>query len=146
MPPVAGGAAHLIISALFPSGYAEAEAVFRAFMVRAALLSLACPSEDLLIAAGESQVILIGNVLRAIWTVAGSLIGYYCFGFIGFIYGMALSGLPPLTYYYWLQNEKGFLIPRYELYKVGFITIVAIMAYFGSSVVWKIVLAMGLRR
>ncbi len=146
LPPVAGGAAHLIISALFPSGYAEAEAVFRAFMVRAALLSLACPSEDLLIAAGESQVILIGNVLRAIWTVAGSLIGYYCFGFIGFIYGMALSGLPPLTYYYWLQNEKGFLIPRYELYKVGFITIVAIMAYFGSSVVWKIVLAMGLRR
>ena len=145
LAPLAGGAAHLIVSVLFPSRYAEAEAVFRAFMLRAALLSLACPSEDLLIAAGESQVILIGNVLRAIWTVAGSLIGYYCFGFIGFIYGMALSGLPPLTYYYWLQNRKGFLIPKFELYKVGFIIVVAIMSYAGSTMVWRILLAMGLR-
>jgi len=146
LPPVAGGAAHMIVSALYPSRYAEAEAVFRAFMLRAALLSLACPSEDLLIAAGESQVILVGNVLRAIWTVVGSLIGYYCFGFIGFIYGMALSGLLPLAYYYWLQNRKGFLSPKYELYKVGFITIVAIMSYVGSGVLWSVWLAIGIRK
>jgi len=144
LPPVAGGAAHMIVSALYPARYAEAEAVFRAFMLRAALLSLACPSEDLLIAAGESQVILVGNVLRAIWTVVGSLIGYYCFGFIGFIYGMALSGLLPLSYYYWLQSRKGFLIPKYEVYKIGFITIAAIMSYAVSGVLWSVWLAMGI--
>jgi lipopolysaccharide exporter len=147
LPAVAGGAAHVIVSALYPSRYAEAETVFRAFMLRAALLSLACPSEDLLIAAGELQVTLVGNVLRAIWTVVGSLIGYYCFGFIGFIYGMALSGLLPLIYCYWLQNRKGFLILKYELYKIGFLAIAAIMSYALSGVLWSMWLAIvGIRR
>jgi len=145
LPPIAGGAAHMIVSVLYPLRYIEAEAIFRAFMLRAAFFSLACPSEDLLIAAGESQVILIGNVLRAIWTVAGSLAGYYCFGFIGFVYGMALSGLPPLVYYLWLQRRKGFLIAKYEFYKVGFIVTVALFSYATSGILWNMWLALHTR-
>ena len=136
-PPLAFGAAHVIVSILYPHRYAEAETVFRAFMVRAMLLSLACASEDLLIAAGESQVILMGNVARAVAILFGSITGYLLFGFIGFIYGMALSGLPPLLYYFWLQRRLGFLIARYECYKLLFVGVLAAGSYIASGILWN---------
>jgi len=78
-------------------------------------------------------VILVGNVLRAVWIVLGSLIGYYFLGFLGFVYGLSLSVLPPLAYYLWLQKSKGMLIFRYELYKVAFALGVGITSYVGST-------------
>ncbi len=133
IPAAVGGAAHFLISVLYPARYALAGSVLQAFMLRALLLAFAQPAEDLLIAAGEYQVILMGNVYRAAWLFAGSLLGYYLFGFMGFTYGVALSGLPPLTYYLWLQRSKGFMILRYELYKLMFVFGVALSAYATSS-------------
>jgi lipopolysaccharide exporter len=133
MPAAVGGAAHLLISALYDYRYAAAANVLQALMVRAALLSLASPAEDLLIAAGETQVILVGNILRAVWMFSVSLAGYFLFGFTGFVYGAALSGLPPLLYYYQLQRKKGFLIMRYEFYKMAFVLVIAISAYATSD-------------
>jgi lipopolysaccharide exporter len=130
VPAAIGGSAQFVIAALYPSRYAETASVLQAFMVRAALLSLASPAEDLLIAAGESKVILVGNVYRAIWLFAGSIAGYYLFGFIGFTYGAALSALPPLVYYLWLQRRMGLLIMKYEFYKLAFMCGVAISAFF----------------
>lgn len=133
LPAAVGGAAQFVIAVLFPARYAQAGAILQAFMLRAALLSIAAPAEDLLIATGDYQVILHGNVFRALWMPAASLTGYYFFGFMGFTYGAALSGLPPLIYYLWLQRKKGLLIWKYELYKVTFIACIAISAYVTSS-------------
>jgi O-antigen/teichoic acid export membrane protein len=133
IPAAIGGAAQLIITVLYDPRYSAAGLILQAFMMRALLLALASPAEDLLIAAGEYQVILHGNILRAIWVVAGSIIGYYLFGFIGFIYGLALSGAPPLLYYLWLQRTKGLMIARYEFFKVAFALGVGICAYLASS-------------
>lgn len=135
LPAALGGAAQLVIAILYPSGYVEAGAVLQAFMLRAAFLSLASPSEDLLIASGEYKVILHGNIFRAIGMVAASLSGYYLFGFIGFVYGAALSGLPPLIYYLWLQRKKGLLIVKYEFYKAGFALGIALSSYLMSTVI-----------
>jgi lipopolysaccharide exporter len=133
IPAAVGGAAHLIIGVMYDPRYAQAASVLQAFMGRAALLSLAAPAEDMLIASGEFQVILIGNILRAAWIVGAALGGYYLFGFMGFVWGTALSGLPPLLYYLWLQRKKGFLIVRYEIYKVAFAASIAVLAYLASS-------------
>lgn len=132
IPAAVGGAAHFIIRLLYPAQYALAGTVLQALMVRAALLSLASPAEDLLIATGESHVILFGNIFRAVSMCAASLAGYYFFGFIGFIYGISLSGLPPLIYYLWLQSEKGMLIVRFEVYKVVFVLAIALSAHLTS--------------
>jgi lipopolysaccharide exporter len=133
MPAALAGMAHLIIALLYDPRYSEAGNVLQALAIRALLLSLACPAEDLLISAGQFHVILVGNVLRASWIVLGSLVGYYFFGFSGFIYGLSLSGLPPLTYYLWLQKSKGMLIVKYELYKVAFALVVGVTSYAGSN-------------
>ena len=125
--------AHLIITLLYDSRYREAGTVLQALAVRAVFLSLASPAEDLLISAGQFHVILFGNVLRAVWIVLGSLIGYHYWGFVGFVYGISLSGLPPLAYYLLLQKSKGLLIVKYELYKVAFVLAVGITSYLGST-------------
>jgi lipopolysaccharide exporter len=114
MPAAIAGAAHLIITVLYDSRYSEVGSVLQALAIRAVLLSLASPAEDLLISAGQFHVILVGNILRAVWIVLGSLVGYHFLGFLGFIYGLSLSGLPPLVYYWWLQRSKGMLIAKYE--------------------------------
>jgi lipopolysaccharide exporter len=133
LPAAVGGAAHLVIAILYPARYAEAGVVLQAFMLRAVFAALACPAEDLLIAAGEFQVILHGNVFRTTGA-AFALLGYYCFGFVGFAYGTALGGLPPLLYYWSLQNKKGMLIVKYEAYKVLFVIVVALTSYLISTV------------
>jgi lipopolysaccharide exporter len=133
VPAAVGGVAPLLVAVLYDPRYFDAGALLQAFMLRAALLSFASPAEDMLIAAGEFQVILIGNVLRAAGMIAGSLTGYYLWGFMGFVYGAALSGLPPLVYYLWLQRRKGFLIARYEAFKLLFVLGVALTAYLVSE-------------
>lgn len=142
VPAAIGGAAHFIIRVLYDPRYAQSAEVLEAFMARAALLALASPAEDMLIATGESRLVLVGNVYRVIWMVGASLLGYYLFGFLGFVYGIALSGLPALIYYLWLQRRKGFLIARYEVYKVAFTCGVAISAYLASSALLSLWLAL----
>jgi O-antigen/teichoic acid export membrane protein len=133
MPAALAGVAHLLISLLYDSRYSQAGSVLQALAIRAALLAFASPAEDLLISAGQFHVILVGNVLRASWIVLGSLLGYHFLGFPGFIYGLSLSGLPPLVYYLWLQNSKRMLIVRYEIYKVVFALGVGFVSYIGSA-------------
>jgi O-antigen/teichoic acid export membrane protein len=133
VPAAIGGGARLLITVLYDSRYALAAPILQAFMLRAILLSIASPAEDLLIATGQSQVILIGNVYRAVGMLIASLTGYYFFGFMGFTYGIALSGLPPLIYYLRLQSRKRILIAKYELYKVAFVCGIALTSYVCSS-------------
>ena len=133
IPAVVVGTSHLIISLLYDLRYAEAGSVLQALAIRSLLLSFASPAEDLLISAGQFHVILIGNVLRALTIVLGSLAGYHFAGFLGFVYGLGLSGLPPLLYYLWLQSSKGMLILRYELYKLGFSLSVAVTSYIAGA-------------
>lgn len=135
LPAAVGGAARLIIHTLYDPRYALAGAILQAFMLRAALLALSSPAEDMLIATGESHIILVGNLFRAAWLFAAALIGYKLFGLLGFVYGLSLSGLPPLLYYFWLQRRKGMMVVRYEIYKVGYVAGLAACAYIGSSVV-----------
>jgi lipopolysaccharide exporter len=133
LPAALGGAAQLLVSLLYDPRYAQAGVILQAFMVRAALFALSAPAESMLIASGELQVQLHENIFRAASMIIGTVAGYYLGGFLGFVYGAVLSGLPPLVYLLWLQRRKGFLNVRYELYKVLFLVAVAGLAYLSST-------------
>lgn len=143
IPALVGGAARLLISSLYDPRYTDAAAVLQAFMLRAAMLALASPAEDMLFATGETSIILTGNIYRAMMLIAASLVGYRLFGFTGFVYGIALSGLPPLIYYLRLQARKDLMIAKYELYKLAFLCGIAACTYAGSRLV--LILLPGLR-
>jgi lipopolysaccharide exporter len=130
-----GGAAQLLISFLYDPRYALAGQVLQAAMIRAALLSVSSPAENMLIATGQSQVILVGNLYRAGAIMAGSIAGFYAFGFVGFLYGMALSGLPPTIYLLVKQEKLGTPILKYELYRAAYMTVIAIAALLTSRTI-----------
>ncbi|HTB67187.1 MAG TPA: oligosaccharide flippase family protein [Steroidobacteraceae bacterium] len=135
MAAAVGGAAQLIISVLYDPRYALAGVVLQTVMIRAVLLSLASPAETMLIAAGQSHVILVSNIYRAISIVLGSIAGFYAFGFIGFLYGMALSGLPPAVYLLLRQKKIGSPVLRYELYRAAYMAVIAIAAFVTSRTI-----------
>jgi lipopolysaccharide exporter len=135
LPAAICGGARLLIALLYDPRYAQAADVLQALILRAILLALASPAEDRLIAAGAFHVMLVGNIYRAIWMFGMSLTGYYLFGFMGFAYGAALSPLPSLLYYSWLQHKMGMMIARYELLKLVFIVCVALGAYAVSALI-----------
>ena len=145
IPAAIGGAANFLVGTLYDPRYSSAGTVLEAFMARAVLLALATPAEDMLIATGESRLVLVGNVYRAVWMFGASMAGYYLFGFMGFTYGVALSGFPALGYYFWLQKRKGMLIAKYELVKITFSCGIAICAYLASDALWAALRAVGLR-
>jgi O-antigen/teichoic acid export membrane protein len=138
VPAAIGGAARLVIALLYDPRYSQAADVLQAFMLRAMLLSLSTPAEDLMIAAGVSHVMLVGNLFRALWMFVMSLSGYYFFGFMGFTYGAALSPLPPLIYYWSLQRKSGMMVAKYEFMKISFAASAAIAAFVGSSLLLAI--------
>ena len=133
LPAAVGGAAQLLVTVLYDPRYARAGVILQAFMLRAALFALSAPAESMLIASGELQVQLNENLFRAASMIVGTVAGYYLGGFMGFVYGAVMSGLPPLLYLLWLQRKKGFLNVRYELYKVLFLAVVAVLAYVSSA-------------
>ncbi|HUZ33517.1 MAG TPA: oligosaccharide flippase family protein [Xanthobacteraceae bacterium] len=135
LPAALGGAAQLVITILYPATYAQAGVVLQAFMMRAGILAFAAPAEDLLIAAGDYKVILHGNVFRVIALFGASLVGYRLFGFLGFVYGTALSGMAPLAYYWWLQRRNKMMILKYEAYKLGFALVLTLSAHLTSGVI-----------
>ncbi|HEV2703096.1 MAG TPA: oligosaccharide flippase family protein [Steroidobacteraceae bacterium] len=124
-----GGAAHLIIAVLYDPRYAQAGDVLQALMLRAAIACIANPAENMLMAASGSKVILVGSILRAISLVCASVVGFYVGGFVGFIYGMSLSALVPLFYYFSRQLKLGVPVIRYESYRILYMACVALAAF-----------------
>jgi len=142
LPAAIGGAANLIVSVLYPKTFDGVAVVLQAFMLRVVLLALATPAEDLLVATGEYHVILIGGLLRVAWMLPMSLLGYFLFGFTGFVYGIALSPLLAMAYFFTLQHRRGLMTLRYEVYKAGFIAVVWASAWLAGSLllpVWSAV-------
>lgn len=132
-PAVLGGAARLLVAVLYDARYTQTGLILQALMLRAALLAFAAPPLNMLMAAGVYRVFLVGNVYRCVAIIVLALSGYYFFGFMGFVYGTALSGLPPLLYFLWMLRQKGFLMVKKELHRVALFAAVAISTYLVSD-------------
>lgn len=115
LPVLVGGSAEIIVRILFDARYVEAGLIAQAFCIRALLMAFYAPSEDLLMARGDTRTVMIGNALRFAWIVPASFAGYQLFGFKGFLAAVALDVLPALTYVWWRRHRLALLKPRQEL-------------------------------
>lgn len=132
------GGARLVVAILYDPRYAQTGLILQALMLRAAFLAFAAAPLNMLMAAGVYRVFLVGNVHRCAATIVGALSGYYFFGFMGFVYGTALGGLPPLIYFLWVLREKNLLIARYEFYRVALFLGVAASTYLVSDLLLRL--------
>jgi lipopolysaccharide exporter len=119
LPVLVGGSAEIIVRILFDPRYIEAGLIAQAFCVRALLLAFYAPSEDLLMARGDTRTVMIGNALRFAWIVPATLVGYQLFGFKGFLAAVALDVLPALAYVWWRRHRLALLQWRRELTLFG---------------------------
>ena len=133
MPAALAGASELIVHVLFDRRYAYAWVILQAFALRGMFGAMAAMSENVLVATDTPRPLLIGNLLRAVWLVPGTLLGWYLWGFTGFLYMAMLETLPGLAFFLWLQHRRGLMIPKYEALKVAFMGAVFMASLAASS-------------
>jgi O-antigen/teichoic acid export membrane protein len=143
LPAALTGAASFVVQLLYDPRYAYAGVIVHAFALRAMVSAFAHPAENLLMATGTPRPALVGNLLRLAWLVAGSLTGYWLAGFGGFLWMAALTGVPALAYFLWLQHRRGLLILRYEAIKLAYAATVFLLSWGVSAELARMLLHTG---
>ena len=132
LPPLIGGAGQQIVHVLYDNRYQQAGFIVQVLMIRLSLLSIVRPCESLLVATGDAQAPLIANAARLIWLVPGSLLGYWIYGFQGFMLVAAMDALPAALYLLSAQQRRGLLFKRFELARLGFMAACWVTSYAGA--------------
>lgn len=134
LPAAVAGLSQSVVTTLYDSRYAQAGEILLVFGLVTVFSSFANPSENLLVASGRTQVVLIANLVRLATIPASSLLGYYWFGFQGFLWGSVVANLVVLTYFYREQKRQGLLDSHAEWARAGWALGVFVVCLVSSVV------------
>src|SRR5207249_8020155 len=81
-----------------------------------------------LVASGRTHVGLVGNIVRVCTLIPATLLGYYLFDFLGFLWFTLGSHLLVQFYFYREQRQQGLLNIRAEARRFGW----AMLVFFAS--------------
>jgi hypothetical protein len=76
-------------------------------------------SENLLVTYGRTLAVLVANVIRLCSVVPVTLLGYYFFGFHGFLWFNFLATIPVLIYLHSEQKTHGLLNLKSEVTRLA---------------------------
>jgi lipopolysaccharide exporter len=119
LPASIAGFSELIVTVLYDARYAGAAYALMTLGLGITMYSFQNASESLMIASGKTLVGLIGNMVRIFSLIPLSLVGYYFFGFHGFLWFSLAAGLPVSAYFYWEQHRQNLLDVRDEAIRVA---------------------------
>ncbi len=131
-PAVIAGFAPLIITILYDPRYMQAGPILTVLALGAIIAAFQNASENLLVASGQTRVVLGANIVRVVSLIPAVVFGYHFFGFEGFLWCTTAAALPPLLYFYWEQWRNRLLQPLRELAGLGLCSVV-FLACFGLS-------------
>jgi O-antigen/teichoic acid export membrane protein len=132
LPAILAGFAPLIVAILYDPRYMMAGRILIVLALGAVIAAFQNASENLLVAAGSSHVVLGANIIRIISLIPAVILGYHFFGFEGFLWCTMAAALPPLLYFYWEQWRNGLLEPLREVAGLGLCAVV-FLACLGLS-------------
>jgi len=115
LPSLVAGFARPLIEVLYDARYAAVGPTLTVLAVASLFASFQNTSENLVVAAGKTHVVLVANIIRVCTLIPMTLLGYYLFGFMGFVWFVCFATLPPLLYYYYEQHKIGALDLGQEL-------------------------------
>ena len=115
---VIAGFSQTLVALLYDTRYQSVGMILMAMGISVMFTALQASSEQLLIAGGHTRVGLIGNVVRLLCLVPATLIGYYFFGFPGFVWAGMAANVPVLAYYYRAQRRAHLLDIRWEARRI----------------------------
>lgn len=143
LPAAVGGCAQQIVELLFDVRYLSAGMVLQFVMIRIIVLGIVTPAESLLTATGYPKVQLVSNALRILWIVPASLLGFYFFGFPGFVLLSSLDAAAGGAYVLSTQYQRGLMRRRLELARLALVLLVwglsfALSGVLGSTEWWQV--------
>ncbi len=109
LPALLAGSAQGLVKILYDTRYEMAGKVLMILSLAAVVTSIQNASENLLVAYGRTHIVLVANIIRLFTLIPATLLGFYCFGFDGFLWFGLLGTLPLTVYFYWKQHEDGLL-------------------------------------
>jgi O-antigen/teichoic acid export membrane protein len=115
LPALVAGFANLIVQILYDVRYEQAGHILMVLALGALLSAFLNASENMMVASGKNHFVFAGNAIWLISVIPASLIGYYTFGFEGFLWFNLAARLPSLCYFYYEQGRYGLLDLRAEI-------------------------------
>ena len=138
-PMVIAGFSQSIVALLYDARYQGAGVVLMVMSLGAFVVAFQGPSENLLVASGRTGAVLGANIVRLLTVAPFTLLGFYGFGFQGFIWAGLLSAFPVLFYYYRHQRRDGLLDLRSEFRRFAAgLAVFALCVLISSSIVGHI--------
>lgn len=119
LPALVAGFAPLIVAVLYDPRYEMVGSVLRILALGGIVYAFQNASENLLVASGRSHAVLMANIIRLAFLVPASFVGYYLYGFYGFLWFNFLATMPLVIYFFFEQKKFGLLNLRSEFKRIG---------------------------
>lgn len=139
LPAGLAGFSQSIVAVLYDYRYAAAGFILLVLGLGSVVTGFQNASENLLVASGRTHTVLVANVVRVCTLIPITLVGYFLFGFNGFLWCTLLATLPVLGYYYWQQSKFGLLSWRHELSLLVFAAVTFLICFVASYFLRKLV-------
>jgi lipopolysaccharide exporter len=138
IPAVLAGAAYPAVSILYDARYAMAGHVLMIIALGAVLLAFQQASENLLVAYGKTHMVLTANVIRVIFVVPASILGFYLFGLFGFLWFTFAATVPLLLYFFYQQHRLNLFRLKPELQLLGASLIAFALSFVAAHLFLKL--------
>jgi O-antigen/teichoic acid export membrane protein len=149
-PALVAGFSQSIVAILYDGRYAMAGTVLMVLGLGAVIAAFQNASENLLVAFGRTQIVLVANIIRLCSTIPASFAGYFLFGFDGFIWFNLLATIPLMLYFFRQQEKYGLLSWVNELTRLAIAGIIFLLSLAASHLVLTYIpadwLHLGLKR
>jgi len=150
LPALVAGFAPSIIAILYDSRYAKVGTVLMVLGLGALVSAFQNASENLLVASGQTHAVLVANIIRLCSVIPAAFLGYYLYGFDGFLWFNLAATLPVLIYFFGQQEKLGLLNWRNESKRFGAAMLVFLVSLAASHLLLALLpagwLHLGLKR
>jgi O-antigen/teichoic acid export membrane protein len=151
LPAAVAGFSQAIVAILYDSRYAAVGTILMILALGSIIVAFQYASENLLVAYGRTHTVLVANIIRVCTIVPATLLGYYFFGFYGFLWFNLAGTLPLQVYFFRQQSKYGLLDLKNELSRLGAALVVFFVCLAASHLLLRAIptawlhLGMGLR-
>ncbi len=119
LPAIVAGFSQSIVGILYDARYEMVAPILMILGLGAMVTALQHASENFLVASGRTYVVLMANLIRLICIVPATFLGYYLFGFYGFLWFNLIATAGVLLYFFEQQRRCDLLSMRNELALLG---------------------------
>jgi lipopolysaccharide exporter len=139
LPAVLAGFSQFIVEILYDARYAAVGTILMILALGSIVVAFQNASENVLVAYGRTHTVLIANVIRLCSIVPATLLGYYLFGFDGFLWFNLAGTLPLLIYFFREQNKYGLLDLKNELNRFGAAMVIFFVCLAASHILLRVI-------